>query len=138
MFPLVIGEIAKSVLGIGGDMLAKRQKLAEIKIEGQTQIEVARAQAECARLQKLEDAEVSWDAEAERQMEMSWKDEYLTILLSLPAILAFFGTFGRTAVINGFAALNTAPEWYRVSFLTIISASFGVRTLVNKFGFGKK
>jgi len=134
----MIWNIISTVLGIGGDALAKRQKLKEIELEGKTRIAVAQAEAEIARLNKQGDAEIDWDAEAERQMAHSWKDEYLTLLLSAPMILAFLGDWGRTAVSDGFAAIATAPEWYKVAFLASVAASFGIRALVNKFGFGKK
>lgn len=52
------------------------------------------------RLGKLQEAEANWDGEAVRQMGISWKDEYLTLLLSLPMILAFIGTWGRDAAQN--------------------------------------
>ena len=134
---LVVGLIGK-VLGLGSGILEKSQHLKEVRLEGEIRIAVAQAEAEIARQSKLIDAEVSWDQEAAKQMQSSWKDEYLTILLSMPMILAFVGPWGRDAVANGFGAVSTAPEWYRVSFLTVIAASFGVRTLVNRFGFGKK
>lgn len=131
-------EIITTVLGLGGKALEKRQHLKEIELEGKTKIAVARAEAEVARLNKAVDAEIDWDREAAGQMEHSWKDEYLTLLLSLPMILAFFGTWGRQVVSDGFAAIATAPDWYKVSFLAAIAASFGIRALVNKFGLGRK
>ena len=134
----MLWNIISTVLGLGGNLLEKRQKLKEIELESRTRIEVARAEAEIARLNKLQDAEIDWDREATRQMSTSWKDEYLTLLLSAPMILAFLGEWGRTAVSEGFAAISTAPEWYKVAFLVTIAASFGIRALVDKFGFGKK
>jgi hypothetical protein len=135
-FPLL--SIITSVLGIGAGFLEKRQALKVIKIEGQTKIAVAQAEAEVTRIQKSADAEVDWDRTAASQMSGSWKDEYLTLLLSAPMIIAFMGEWGRTAAANGFAAIATAPDWYKVAFLCTIAASFGIRALVDRFGFGKK
>lgn len=134
----MILDIIKSVLGLGGNLLEQRQRLKEIELESRTRITIAQAEAEIARLNKMQDAEIDWDREATRQMATSWKDEYLTLLLSAPMILAFFGDWGRKAVSDGFAAIATAPEWYKVAFLVAIAASFGMRALVDKFGFGKK
>jgi hypothetical protein len=134
-FPLL--GILQTVLGFGTGIIEKKQKLKEIELEGKTRIAVAQAEAEVARLNKMVDAEIDWDNQAVRQMSTSWKDEYLTLLLSAPMILAFLGPWGRTAVSEGFAAISTAPEWFKVSFLASLAASFGIRTLVNKFGFGK-
>jgi hypothetical protein len=133
-----IFEVVKSVLGLGAGALERRARLKEIKLESQAKVEVARAEAEISRLNKLIDAEANWDAEAVRQMSTSWKDEYLTILLSLPMIIAFLGPWGRQTVSEGFDAIANAPEWYKVAFLVTIAASFGIRTIVNRFGLGKK
>lgn len=133
----MILDIIKAVLGLGAGALQKRQELKEIEIEAKARIAVARAEAEVARLNKVVDAEINWDAEAAKQMEHSWKDEYLTLLLSIPMILAFCGTWGRTVVSDGFSAISSAPEWYKVAFLATIAASFGIRALVNTFGFSK-
>ena len=134
----MIFDIIKTVLGIGGDALEKRQQLKATKLEADTRIAIARAEAEVTRLGKMAEAEINWDTEAARQMQYSWKDEYLTLLISAPMILAFMGDWGRTAVAQGFEAIATAPEWYKVAFLVTIAASFGMRALVDKFGFGKR
>lgn len=134
----MILNILTTLLGLGGKALERRQDLKVIEIESRAKIEVARAEAEVARLSKVADAEINWDAEASRQMQHSWKDEYLTLLLSAPMILAFLGEWGRTAVASGFAAIAHAPDWYKVAFLVTIAASFGVRAIVDRFGFGKK
>lgn len=134
---MILLDIITTVLGIGGKALEKRQALKEIELEGRTRIAVAQAEAEITRLQKQADAEVDWDQAAARQMEHSWKDEYLTLLLSAPMVLAFCGSWGREAASQGFAAIAGVPEWYKVSFLVTVAASFGIRALVEKFGFGR-
>lgn len=131
-------EVVKTVLGLGGDWLAGRRKLKEVKVESEAKVMVARAEAEVARLGRAQDAEINWDNNAVSQMSGSWKDEYLTLLLSFPIILAFMGDWGRKAASEGFEAISTVPEWYMVSFMTTIAASFGVRALVDRFGFGRK
>lgn len=133
---MILG-IIQTILGLGSGLLEKRQQLKEIELEGRTKIAVAQAEAEVARIHKITNAEIDWDQAAIRQMEHSWKDEYLTLLLSAPLILAFLGPWGRTAVEEGFTAIAKAPEWYIVSVMVAIAASFGYRALVNKFGMGK-
>jgi hypothetical protein len=130
----MIWNILTTLLGIGGAALEKRQKLKEIELEGRTQIAVAQAQAEIARLNKSVDAEINWDTEVGRQMEHSWKDEFLTLILTAPVVLAFCGDDARKAAAEGFAAIALAPDWYKASFMAAIAASFGIRALVNKFG----
>ena len=80
--------------------------------------------------------EIDWDIEAIKATQSSWKDEWLTILFSVPLILAFCGEWGRQIVTDGFSALDAMPEYYRYTLGIIVSASFGTRA-ASKF-FGKK
>jgi len=61
----------------------------------------------------------------------------LTILFSIPLILAFCGDWGREMVANGFAALEAMPAYYQYTLGVIVSASFAVRSATKFFG-GKK
>lgn len=123
-----------TILGAIGSLIAgpieRHQKLKAVRAEAEAKVIVARAEAEVTRLQKAQDAETAWDQIAAEQMDTSWKDEWFAILLSVPAVLAFCGTWGRDIVAGGFKALNEMPEWYMYSFLTAIAASFGVRKLI--------
>jgi hypothetical protein len=129
--------ILTTLLGFGSGILEKRQKLKEVELEGRTRIAVAQAEAEVSRLGKMADAEIDWDNQAVRQMTGSWKDEYLTLLLSAPMILAFLGDWGRTSVAEGFKAISGVPEWYMMSFMVVVAASFGIRAFANRFGLKK-
>jgi hypothetical protein len=133
----MILDIVRAALGLGGDWLEGRRKLKQTRIEAETKVIIARAEAEATRLGKAQDAEIAWDNSAVNQMSSSWKDEYLTILLTIPVILAFCGEWGRKAAKEGFEAIATVPEWYMVSFMAAIAASFGVRALVDRFGLRK-
>ena len=77
------------------------------------------------------------DAEGEavlaRGLENSWKDEYLVLLFSLPLILCFTGEWGRSAVADGFAALEKMPEWYQYTLGVIVASSFAVRSATKFF-----
>jgi hypothetical protein len=61
------------------------------------------------------------------QMQHTWKDEYLLILISIPVILAFI-PYMVPYVTAGFAVLTGLPMWYQWSFTGIIAATFGLRT----------
>jgi hypothetical protein len=64
----------------------------------------------------------------------SWKDEWLTIIFSVPLVLSFCGDWGRKIVADGFEALATMPEWYQYTLGVIVAASFGVRSATKFFG----
>ncbi len=59
-------------------------------------------------------------------LNIAFKDEWLFALFSIPLILSFCGEWGRTIVAEGFAALETMPDWYQYTLGVIVAASSGV------------
>ena len=125
MLNLLIGPITD----LAGTWL--NGKVEEKKAQAQTK--VAKAQAEAIVMQKKATGEIDWDLEMAKGSQSSWKDEWLTILFSIPLILAFVPGM-EEVVANGFARLNEMPEWYQYSLGVIVAASFGVRSATKFFG----
>jgi len=125
MWTALIGPIAN----IAGSWM--NGKLEETKAV--SSVKVAKAKAEAAIMEKKATGEIDWDIEMARSSASSWKDEWLTILFSIPLILAFVPGM-EDVVANGFARLNEMPEWYQYSLGVIVAASFGVRSATKFFG----
>lgn len=69
-------------------------------------------------------AELEWAKHMAQASGKSWKDEYLTILWTLPIVL---GMFGYTAPLEKLLLILTQiPPWYTYLLLTITLASFGL------------
>lgn len=81
--------------------------------------------------------EIDWDLEAVKSMQHSWRDEFFSILFSIPLILCFLGDWGRKLVADGFEALSTMPSWYSVTLGALVASSVGIRSITKFFG-GKK
>ena len=105
--------------------------------KAETVAKVATAKAEATIMAKKATGEIDWDLTMADASKHSWKDEWLTILFSVPLVLAFCGEWGRTIVTNGFAALDGMPDYYKYTLGIIVSASFGTRAATKFFG-GKK
>ena len=103
------------------------------KAKAETGAKVARAKAEATIMEKKATGEIDWDITMAEGSKHSWKDEWLTILFSIPLILAFIPGMEQV-VANGFAQLQTMPEWYQYSLGVIVAASFGVRSATKFFG----
>ena len=99
-----------------------------------TGAKVAKAQAEAVIMQKKATGEIDWDLKMADASAHSWKDEWLTILFSIPLILSFCGDWGREIVTNGFAALESMPDYYQYTLGSIVAASFGTRAATKFFG----
>ena len=78
--------------------------------------------------------ESGWEKIMTQGSQQSLKGELLVALFSIPLIISFCGDWGRTIVAEGFAALETMPDWYQYTLGVIVAASFGVRSATKFFG----
>lgn len=104
------------------------------KQKAKNEVAVATAKAEAVVMQKKATGEIDWDLKMADASASSWKDEWLTIIFSVPLVLSFCGDWGRQIVADGFEALTTMPEWYQYTLGVIVAASFGVRSATKFFG----
>ena len=74
--------------------------------------------------------DANWENIHASNASSSWKDEWFTILFSVPCILAFFPSM-VPVVMEGFAVLNGMPDWYKGFLGAAVAASFGLRGLAN-------
>lgn len=78
------------------------------------------------------------DVESTKGMQGSLKDEWFTLLLSIPCLIIFYAAIaGDTDMIDrinfAFVSLGNLPDFYQWAFSGAIAASFGIRTF-DKFG----
>ena len=69
-----------------GALLSSLTGLATSVIDGKTQLKLTEAEVRKKQLT----GEIDWDIAAINATENSWKDEWITLLFSIPLILAFF------------------------------------------------
>ena len=103
-----MGVISTIIGGIGGFFEKRGQRKLEEK--------------------KLEIEAVKQGMEANRE---TWKDEYLTVVITLPVILLFTAvvmgwvqTQGR--IYEAFEAMDKLPDWYQEIFTVTVYAGLGV------------
>ena len=128
MIQALIGPIAELA---GGWLKGKASAQAAA-----ANLKLVEAEAKATIMKSAATSEAEWERVMAEGSRDSWKDEWLTLLFSVPLILAFFGDWGRVIVEQGFLALEVMPTWYQYTLGVIVSASFGVRS-ASKF-FGKK
>lgn len=102
-------------------------------IKGKQQKQIVRVEAESKAMLIAAESVASWEQLQAKAAESSWKDEYLTLILSAPFIAAFYP--GAVPYIQaGFDAMSQTPEWYQWSFMAAICASFGIKGLKGVLG----
>jgi len=102
------------------------------KIKKQKQLEIleARVNAQAVLQEKTLNHEIDWDMIQAKQSRYSWKDEFWTIILSIPLIMCFIPGLEKYAV-KGFENLEAVPEWYIISVGVAMASAFGFRKMVS-------
>ena len=124
-------NILSSIIAPVGNLASSWMENKTESQRGKTAVAKAKAEAEAKVMVSAATSTLSGEKIMAQGSQNSWKDEWLTILFSIPLILAFAGDFGRTMVAQGFAALEVMPTWYQYTLGVIVSASFGVRSATN-------
>jgi len=128
----MINVLIQSLAGIAGDAVSGYMDTKKAKAKQK----LMKIEAETSLMEQQIKGEIEWDVEAVKNSGDSWKDEYLTILFSIPLLLCFL-PFTVEYVERGFAALAMTPDWYKYTLGIIVSASFGIKGATKMFG-GKK
>jgi hypothetical protein len=73
-----------------------------------------------------------WENKAIDASATSWKDEFWTLVLSVPIFMIGYSiVVGDPEIVvrveAGFAALSNLPEWYQYLLFIAISSSFGIK-----------
>lgn len=138
MIPIIgpIFEVFGNILGIGRDYIASTRRLKEAKVNAQ--LAVIDAQAKSAiKLSETEQAgNIQWDVTMAEASKESWKDEWITILVSVPVIMCFIPATQDT-VLRGFEILEQLPEWFQLTIGVVVAASFGFRKVADVIGKAK-
>lgn len=123
MLNLLIGPFAE----LAGTWLKGRVENSKATAEAKIATQVAKA----AVMQKVAAGEMEWNQAWAEGAQKSWKDEWLTILVSIPLILAFTGY--EDVVQRGFEALEAMPSYYKTAVGVVFAASFGVQSVTKMF-----
>lgn len=103
--------------------------LGQTWLEGKNKKMVAKAEAEATVMVKAAENTADWEKIQAQNAGNSWKDEWLTLLFSVPLVMGFVP--GMVEYVEaGFAALENMPDWYQYTLSVIVAASFGVRSAI--------
>ena len=76
--------------------------------------------------------DANWENIQATNSGTSWKDEWFTLLFSVPLVMAFVPEM-VPVVKDGFTVLENMPEFYKAFLGAAVAASFGIRAL-SKWG----
>ena len=116
MFALI-----KTLVGVGGTFLQGKMDNKKAEIEGRNN----------AIQEKLKQSG-TWDEIHAKNSGESWKDEWFTLLFSIPLVLAFIPS-AVPYVEQGFRVLDLMPDWYKQALAVLVAASVGYQKLTQLF-----
>lgn len=116
MWQTILGGLFGPVINAVSSYVQHKQEITKIEREG-----------EIKRLQSAIDNEAKWDELQAQGSGSSWKDEYLTIILSIP-LIGCFVPGGKDYILGGFGVLEQTPVWYQAAIGVMIAAAFGVKS----------
>ena len=117
----ILGFVVKPII----NWINHKQAMTEAKRQTEMTIELEKQKV----ISEQATADIRWNDIMAKNSGSSWKDEFWTIVLSIPAIGAFIP--GMDIYINqGFNTLINMPSWYIGALLTAIAAAFGRSELI--------
>ena len=99
---------------------------------GWVKVKVSKQEAEARRAEQHQKIEGDWDTTALRMSETSWKDEFLTVIIFSPLVVAWFDQERAMAWVQ---FVQELPMFYQIFMAGIICASFGLRWFFKQQGF---
>jgi hypothetical protein len=109
--------------------LGRRQEIQSAEQTAKLAVISFKVQAYENRLTNAQAGDIKWE---NTSIENSgWKDEYWTLVISIPAILCFCGPRASQIVTDGFLALQGCPEWYKWCMLISVSSAYGYKKLAD-------
>lgn len=125
--PIISGIV--SLFKMGGGLFSNWQKRKLIKAEGKLAIDKAKVDHNISMAEAGLLADIQADKSIIDQMSFTWKDEYLTLLFTLPAIMVFIPPLQDTAK-EGFTILEELPMWYQVMLVLVAASGLGLRKFI--------
>mgnify|MGYP000084668532 FL=1 len=110
-------------------LLGPAVELAKDFVKGKVEEKKAVQQRKIEAIQK----DANWEEKMASATDKSWKDEFWSVILSLPILaVAYSVAMDDVTIIDrvneGFAALDSLPEWYQYLLFIAVSASFGLKS----------
>jgi|TARA_R100000426_G_scaffold71799_1_gene49949 hypothetical protein len=101
-------------------------------VKTKTETKKLMAEAEQTHVRKMAEGEIDYAIATQKNMQSSWRDEWFTIILSIPLIIVFAAIFLNkpewiTKLKEGFITLDELPDWYIWALLAAIASSFGLK-----------
>ena len=119
-------SIVPSIVGSISDHFKDKRELKRIEASAQVELKKAITEANIKKVATGQAADINWEQTMAEGSVGSWKDEFWTIVLGIPAVMSFIPGLD-VYVVAGFIALAGTPDWYQNLLMMAIGAAFGIQ-----------
>ena len=124
----IISGIFKGLLSPVTAMIKGWQDRKAAKLASDLAVAEAVTKAKIDRLATGQKADIAWENLS--ITNSGWKDEWFTLILSIPAVLCFIPGMDEI-VFKGFQALKNCPDWYNWMLGIAVGSAFGYRKIAD-------
>lgn len=131
-----IPEIGGAIIGLAKGWLEGNQEITKAKLQAKivtiqstARIAEAKATAYINLAASEQEHSQAWERVLVEQSTGSWKDEWWTLIVSVPLIMSFI-PYLAPYVPEGFQNLENVPEWYLYIVFAAVSFAFARRELL--------
>ena len=125
-WPIV--QLASAAVSAGTNMITGWQNRKTAKVQSEIKIIETKTDAEIKKTADRGTQDIRWENTSLEQS--GWKDEFWTIIISIPLVMCFIPGL-VDYVVAGFAALEKTPKWYQALVATAFASAFGVKKFVS-------
>jgi len=120
----IISGAFSAILAPITTMINGWQERKRVGLENEIKLAQAKTNSMIKIMETQQTADIAWENLS--ITNSGWKDEYWTLVLSVPAIMCFIP--GMDVYVQaGFASLSGCPEWYQWAVGIAIGSAFGIR-----------
>ena len=120
----IISGAFSAILAPITTMINGWQERKRVGLENEIKLAQAKTNSMIKILETQQTADIAWENLS--ITNSGWKDEYWTLILSIPAIMCFIP--GMDVYVRaGFSSLTDCPEWYQWAVGIAIGSAFGIR-----------
>ena len=134
----IFASLAQGVFGIIAKPIEEWQKRKTLKQEQlfeldkmEQSIKLTALTTKLEMLKNGQQIDYNLDLLATKNMEKSWKDEFLLIIFIAPMILAF--TPYSTYALKGFSIITKMPYWYVALIVGMVVVIYGMRSMLKDY-----
>lgn len=119
-----IASPVSAIVDSVADWFKTRQAIKQAETESRLKILEAKANATVELYKSGIVGDIAWENAA--QQNSGWKDEYWTLIISVPFLLVWIPGM-EEYIHKGFEAFDLMPDWYQMAVGVAVSAAFGFK-----------